>query len=245
MPRLRMARAALRIVRCRRSTHGLVRVMARYTGKCSIAVAETGSAVQIRRFMADIPGIAPVRIVVQIAGVTVARTTKNVDLNSRQVLGILNGRSAGRLGVRAPGPMTRFAMNARLAGLYPRTGSHREGAGRVTPEAEQRRGHRIECAVDTIRGSSMARRRSERLGSGEITQAVFNDGVVTGLADPGGCLNAGAECPLRMTAGAGIRCPRASERMGVRRLRLRLKLRRVAAAASRACNIARIDILPG
>lgn len=74
---------------------------------------------------------------------------------------------------------------------------------------------------------------------------MFGDAVRTGLADPSGSLNAGAERSLGAAAAAGIRYPRTPQSVRVRRLRLRFELRRVAADASRASRVAGIGILRG
>src|ERR1700709_1740537 len=94
-----------------------MRIMAREAGQGAIAVAETCGAVQIRWLMAHVPGIAPVGIVVQLAGLAMARATEGIDLDGRQPFGILNRRRARRLGVRAAGPVARLAANTLFGGL--------------------------------------------------------------------------------------------------------------------------------
>ncbi len=84
----------------------------------------------------------------------------------------------------------------------------------------------------------MTRRERERFRSGVISQTMFDNAILAGLADPGGCLSAGAESPLRMPAGTGIGWLRSPQRMRVFGLRLRLELQSVTVAASGASDVA-------
>jgi hypothetical protein len=56
-------------------------------GESAVTVAKTSGAVQVRRFMANVPGIGPVAVVVQIACLAVACATEAIDLHCRQLLG--------------------------------------------------------------------------------------------------------------------------------------------------------------
>ncbi len=101
--------------------------------------------------MADIPGIRPIGIVIQIACLAMARSAKGTDLDCCQLLGVLYGLRASGLGVSAPRTMTRFAVNARLARLNLERGRQRQRSGRVTAETTQRRFRGVECLVHRIR----------------------------------------------------------------------------------------------
>lgn len=187
--------------------------MTRKAGKSSIAIAETGGTVQISRLMAHIPDIGPIGVVIEIARLSVACATESTDLDGCEPPGVLNRCRSGRFGMRPPGPVASFTVNARLVRLHLEVGCERYRSGRVTAETTQCRFYRIEGSIDQVRVSSVPRRSRERFCRGVVTQAVFGNCFFAGLADPGGCLGAGAECPLRVTTGAGVRRLRSSQGM--------------------------------
>src|SRR5947207_1595172 len=89
----------------------------------------------------------------------------------------------------------------------------------------------------------MTGRQGEQLRRRVIGQAVFGNGVFTGLAHPGNSFRARPESPLRATAGPGIRWLRPPKSTRVRRLRLRFELRNVTSTASAASDVARTCLL--
>jgi hypothetical protein len=109
-----------------------MRVMAGEAGESSVTVAKTGGAVEIPRLVTNVPGICPVAIVIQIACLAMACSTKGTDLDGGQPLGVLYGFPASRFGMRASRPVAGFAVNARLAGLHLEVGRERQWSGRVT-----------------------------------------------------------------------------------------------------------------
>lgn len=199
---------------------------------------------QIQRLVANVPGVAPVRTIVQVAGLPVATPAQNIDLGGAQPFGILNLHRAARFRVRTPRTMARLAVDAGLAGLHPKSSGQHDRTCRVASKAAQRRRHRIECAIDPIRRSGVPRRQSERFRRAVITQAVFNQAVFAGLADPCRGLHTRTERPLCAGAGTGIGWPRAPQSTGVAGVRLRLESRRVAVPAHRASYIRRSRVLP-
>jgi hypothetical protein len=138
-----------------------MRIVTRQARERAIAVAETGRAVQVRGLVPHVPGIAPIPVIVQIARLAMAGAAEGIELDRRQPPGILYRRRAARLRMRAPRPMARLAMYSRLAGLDLKTGRERDRPGRVTTEAAQRGGDRVEGAVDQIRGGRVPWCQSE------------------------------------------------------------------------------------
>ncbi len=126
-------------------------IVAREARERAVAVAETSRAVQIRRFVAHIPGIAPVCIVVQIARLAVARAAQDINLHRRQPGRVLNRTSAAGFGVLAPGSVARFAMDAGLTWLHLKIRGERYRACRVATKTLQNRGDWIERAIHPIR----------------------------------------------------------------------------------------------
>jgi len=53
-----------------------VRIVAGQAGEGAVAVAETSGAMQIRRLVADVPRIAPVAIIIEVAGLAMARAAE-------------------------------------------------------------------------------------------------------------------------------------------------------------------------
>ena len=72
-----------------------MRIVAGDAGKCA-AVAETSGTMQIGRLVADVPGIRPVTVIVQVACLAVAGAAKRIDLDGREAFGILYRPRAGR-----------------------------------------------------------------------------------------------------------------------------------------------------
>ena len=161
MRNLGMTRCALRAVGRRHRLQRLMEIVARQTGESAVAVAEACGAVQVSGLVAHVPGIAPVPVIVQVVRLAMAGAAESIDLNGRQPLGVLNRPCAARLGVRAPGPVARFAAHARLTRLDLKIGRQRDRSGRVATEAAQRRGDRIEGAIDQVRRSRVTRRQGQ------------------------------------------------------------------------------------
>jgi hypothetical protein len=136
-------------------------------------------------------------------------------------------------------------MNARLARLDLKTGCERHRSSRVTAETTQRRRDRIERAVNNIGGTRVAGRKGQRFRGGVITQAMFGDGLLAGLADPCNSFSPRAEGPLGVASGSRIRCLGPPQSMCMRGLRLRFKLRGVALPADLAAGISRSRVLAG
>lgn len=194
--------------------------MTRKAGESSIAIAKTGGTVQIPRLMPHIPDIGPIGVIIEIACLAVACATESTDLDRREPPGVLNRSPSGRFGVRAPGPVARFTVNARLARLHLEVGSEHYRPGRVAAETTQCGFHRIEGSIDQVRVSSVPRRSCERLCRGVVTQAVFGNGFFAGLTDPSCCLSARTERPLGVTTRARVRRLRASQGMRMCGVRL-------------------------
>ncbi len=135
-------------------------------------------------------------------------------------------------------------MNARLAWLDPKTGCERQRPRRMTAETTQPRIDRIEGAVNNICGTRVAGREGQRFRRGVITQAVFGDSLLAGLADPCNSFSPRAEGPLGVASGARIRCLGPPQSMCMRGLRLRFELRGMALPADRAAGISRTRIRP-
>src|SRR5581483_6579094 len=118
MRSLRMTGETLRVIESHRRFQRLMRVMACQARKSTVTVAETGGAMQVGGFVAHIPGIRPIRVVVQIACLAVAGSAKNIDLCGREPPRILNRGFAPRTSVRPPRSVAGFAVDARLARLH-------------------------------------------------------------------------------------------------------------------------------
>src|SRR5580658_8441774 len=136
-------------------------------------------------------------------------------------------------------------MNARLAWLDPKIGCERQRPCRMTAETAQPRIDRIESAVNNIGGTRVAGREGQRFRRGVITQAMFGDGLLAGLADPCNSFSPRAEGPLGVASGARVRCLGPPQSMCMRGLRLRFKLCGVAVPADRAAGISRCRVLAG
>ena len=147
------------------------------TGEGTIAVAEAGGAMQIQRLVAHIPGVAPIRAVIQVASLPMATPAQNIDLGRAQPFGILNPARAARFRVRPPGTMAGLAVDAGFAGLHPKSSRQRNRTCRVASKAAQRRRHRIESAIDPIQRGGVSGRHAEGFRRRVITQAVFNQAV--------------------------------------------------------------------
>src|ERR1051325_1246064 len=119
----------------------------------------------------------------------------------------------------------------------------------MAAEAAQRSGYRRKSAVAPIGRGVVTGRQSERLRRGIVTQPMFGDCILAGLADPGNRLRSGAECPLRQAAGAPKRSENwigglwRPERARVLALGLRLEFRGVALPAGRLADVGGCGIL--
>ena len=65
--------------------------------------------------MPHVPRVAPVPVVIQVAGLPVAGTAQDADPGCAEPLRILNRRRAGGFRVRAPRPVARFAVDPDFA----------------------------------------------------------------------------------------------------------------------------------
>jgi len=85
----------------------------------------------------------------------------------------------------------------------------------------------------------MTRRQGEQLRRRVIAQAMFGNGIFTGLGYPGNRVRTRPESPLRPIAWPRIRWLRTPESTRVRRLRLRFELLYVTTTASTSSDVAR------
>jgi len=239
MRSLRMAGETLRVVNRRRCFERLMRVVARETGKSAVTVAETGGAMQVCRLVAYIPGVRPVRVVVQIACLAMACSAQNIDLLGREPFGILDRRPAPGTSVRPARSVAGFAVDATFARLHLEVRCEHDRSGGVAAEAAQRRSHCVEGAIDLVRGSRVTGGECEQFRGGVISEPVFGNCLFAGLANPRSRLRTSAEGPFRVATRAGIGRLRSPQRMRVPRFRLRFELIRVAGTARSASDVSR------
>ena len=178
--------------------------------------------------MPHVPRVAPVPVVIQVAGLPVAGTAQDADPGCAEPLRILNRRRAGGFRVRAPRPVARFAVDPEFAGLHLKLAASAIGPT-VATETEQSARSRVEHAVDDIGGRLVSPGDGQGFRRRIVGQAVLGYGVLAGLADPGDRF-----CARRRP----LRSPRAwiggqsfAERPRVLRFRLGCELRRMAAPA--------------
>ena len=126
--------AACVIVR-RRGSDVLMWIVTCQTRKSAVTVPETRGTMQIGGFVANIPRVAPVPVVVQIARLPMACAAQGIRLSCRQPLGVLNRLGAPRFGVGATWAMARFAMDSRLARLHLKPGGKGDWSSRMAAEA--------------------------------------------------------------------------------------------------------------
>jgi hypothetical protein len=125
-------------------------IMTGNTGECAAAVAEAGGTVEKPGLVAHIPSIGPIRIVIEIACLTMARAAQGADLDRIEPAWILNRSFAGRFRVRTSGAVAGFTVNAKLARLNLEFISEYHRPGGVAAETAQRGLHRVESAINQV-----------------------------------------------------------------------------------------------
>ena len=217
-----MAGGAAGIVSRRGPLQGFVRIVAGGAGERAVAVAEAGGAVQVLRLVADVPGVVPVVLIIEFAGLAMAGAAEFVQTGGAEPFGIEDAAQGAFRGdvfgvdMFQPRAVTGFAVNAGFGRLHFVAGQQVHRARGVATEAAESGADGVESPVGGVGRRLMAWRDPEGFGGGVVSQAVFDDGVGVFLADVSGGFLAGAEGPM---AGASRRGGR--EGAGMAGLRLR------------------------
>ena len=124
--------------------------MAGKARESSVAIAKAGGTMQKPGLVPHIPGVRPIRIVIEIACLTMARAAQRTDLDGGEPARILNRSLAGRFGVRTSGAVAGFTVNAGFARLNLKAVGECHRSGRVTAETAQSGLHRIESTIDQV-----------------------------------------------------------------------------------------------
>ena len=147
--------------------------------------------------MPDVPRVAPVRIVVEIACLAMTGPAEHIEFGGRQALRILNcPRRSPRTYVRRARSMACFASHARFGGLNLITCLERYRPGGVATEASEGCAHGIESPVDQIVRIRVAWREVQGFRRRVVAQPMFGDRLLAGLAHPGGSFFTSPKCPL-------------------------------------------------
>jgi hypothetical protein len=125
-------------------------IVTRHTGESTVAVAETGGTMQEPRLVAHIPDVGPIRIVIEIGRLPMARAAQRTDLKRGEPARILDWRPSGGPSVRTSRAVAGLTVNTRFARLNLEIAGECYRSRRVTAETAQRGFRRIEGTIDKI-----------------------------------------------------------------------------------------------